>query len=310
MGMMRGLLLAASQNVWLRERAVRYPFVRRSVSRFMPGERLDDALDAANALQRQGASTMLTRLGENLTRKEEADAVTEHYLGVLEKIAASRIDSQISVKLTQLGLDLDKDRCFESLNKLVERAEALSNFCWIDMEASNYVDVTIELFRRARARSTRVGVCLQAYLRRTAADLESLLPLDPAIRLVKGAYMEPPERAFSSKREVDENYYALATHFLKAARGRQEALLGIATHDPRLVEQLQAFTAEEGIAPRAYDFEMLYGIQRRLQQGLVAKGLRLRVLICYGEYWFPWYMRRLAERPANLLFVVRNILSG
>jgi proline dehydrogenase len=310
MGMLRSLLLAGSQNVWLRERAVRYPFVRRSVSRFMPGDRLDDALDAANVQQRQGTSTMLTRLGENLTRKEEADAVTEHYLGALAKIAASRIDSQISVKLTQLGLDLDKEHCFERLTRLVERAEALSNFCWIDMEASNYVGVTLELFRRARARSPRVGLCVQAYLRRTAADLESLLPLDPAIRLVKGAYMEPPERAFSSKREVDENYYALATHFLKAARGRHEALLGIATHDPRLVGQLQAFTTEQGIAPNAYEFEMLYGIQRRIQQLLVAQGLRLRVLISYGEYWFPWYMRRLAERPANLLFVVRNILSG
>jgi proline dehydrogenase len=310
MGMMRSLLLAGSQNVWLRERAMRYPFVRRSVSRFMPGERLDDALDAARAQQRDGAGTILTRLGENVIRPEEADAVTEHYLEVLERIAGSRIDAQISVKLTQLGLDLDKERCFESLAKLVERAEALSNFCWIDMESSNYVDLTLELFRRARARSRRVGLCVQAYLRRSAADLESLLPLDPAVRLVKGAYMEPPDRAFSSKHEVDESYYALATHFLKAARGRQDALLGIATHDPRLVERLQAFTAEQSIATSAYEFEMLYGIQRRLQQVLVDKGQRLRVLICYGEYWFPWYMRRLAERPANLWFVAKSVLFG
>jgi proline dehydrogenase len=178
------------------------------------------------------------------------------------------------------------------------------------MESSNYVDLTLKLFRRVRARSRRVGLCVQAYLRRSAADLKSILPLDPAVRLVKGAYMEPPDRAFSSKHEVDENYYALATHFLRAARGRQDALLGIATHDSRLVERLQAFTAEQGIAPSAYEFEMLYGIQRRLQQAVVDKGQRLRVLISYGEYWFPWYMRRLAERPANLLFLAKSIMSG
>jgi proline dehydrogenase len=153
-------------------------------------------------------------------------------------------------------------------------------------------------------------VCLQSYLRRTPADLEALIPLDPAIRLVKGAYMEPPERAFPSKRDVDEAYHSLASRFLEATRGRREALLGVGTHDPKLIERLRAFAAAEGIAREAYEFEMLYGIQRGLQQRLVAEKQPLRVLISYGEYWFPWYMRRLAERPANVTFVLKNMFGG
>jgi len=310
MGMMRSVLLAGSQSVWLRESAMRYPFVRRSVSRFMPGERLEDALGAAGDLQREGVGTILTHLGENLTDLGQAGEVTRHYLQVLDQVAGARLDAQISVKLTQLGLDLDAGLCFENLMALVKRAEASRNLIWIDMESSGYVDVTLELFRRARVESPRVGVCLQAYLRRTAADLESLLPLGPAIRLVKGAYMEPPDRAFPRKRDVDENYFALAARFLGASTRVRGALLGIATHDPRLVDRLQAFVASAHVPPAAFEFEMLYGIQRGLQRTLRGQGRRLRVLISYGEHWFPWYMRRLAERPANVLFVMKNVLAG
>lgn len=309
MGIMRSMLLAGSESVWLRERAVRTTFVRRSVSRFMPGETLEDALQAASDEGKKGIATILTRLGENLTRMDEADAGTRHYLDAYDKIKAAGLDAQISIKLTQLGLDLDRERCFENLMKLVEGAQATSNFCWIDMEASHYVDVTLELFRRARTKSGRVGVCVQSYLRRSAADIEALIPMGPAVRLVKGAYREPPERAFPRKRDVDESYYTLATRFLDATRGRREAVLGIGTHDPKLIARLQAFAVEKGIAAGAYEFEMLYGIRRGLQQRLRAEGRRLRVLISYGESWFPWYMRRLAERPANVLFVVRNVFG-
>jgi proline dehydrogenase len=309
MSLMRSVLLAGSQNAWLRERATRYPFVRRSVSRFMPGEKLEDALRATAEQGQLGVGTILTQLGENLTRLSEAGAVREHYKDALQRISAARLDAQVSVKLTQLGLDLDQERCLEHLLALLDRALAHGNFVWIDMEASNYVDATLEIFRRVREKTANVGLCLQAYLRRTPHDLEALLPLDPAIRLVKGAYMEPKERAYSSKREVDESFYALSKHFLTATRGRRGALLGIATHDPRLVERLQSFIAKDGIEKGAYEFEMLYGIQRALQRRLVAEGRRLRVLISYGEHWFPWYMRRLAERPANVWFVARNLLS-
>ena len=309
MGLMRNAFLAGSRSVWLRERAMRYGFVRRSVSRFMPGEGLDDALQAARALQERGASSVLTQLGENIKDADEADAVRRHYLEVLDQAATRGLDAQISVKPTQLGLDLDRELCLAHLKALLERAERHGSFVWIDMESSAYVDATLDLYRRAWASSKRIGVCLQAYLRRTPADLEALLPLRPALRLVKGAYQEPPERAFPRKDEVDEAYFALARRALGASGGDAAEILAIGTHDPRLIERLRAVIAERALPRSAYEFEMLYGIQRALQARLVEGGDRLRVLISYGAYWFPWYMRRLAERPANVWFVARNLFS-
>jgi proline dehydrogenase len=176
------------------------------------------------------------------------------------------------------------------------------------MEGSSYVDATLDLFKSARAASPRVGVCLQAYLRRTPADIEALLPLRPVLRLVKGAYQEPADRAFPDKKDVDAAYLALAGRILAQPGGPE--MLAIGTHDPRLIESLKALASERGVARAAYEFEMLYGIQRALQTRLVAGGDRLRILISYGTYWFPWYMRRLAERPANVAFVARNLFSG
>ena len=308
MGLMRTAFLAGSRSVWLRKRAMRYAFVRRSVSRFMPGEGLEDALEATRQLQEKGASAVLTQLGENVADADEAEAVRRHYLDVLDQAAARGLDAQISVKPTQLGLDLDPKLCLAHLTSLLERAERNGSFVWIDMESSTYVDATLALYRQARAGSKRVGVCLQAYLRRTPADLESLLPLRPALRLVKGAYQEPPERAFPRKADVDAAYFALATRALGAS-GADAEILAIGTHDARLVQRLRATIAERRLPRSAYEFEMLYGIQRALQSQLVADGLPLRVLISYGAYWFPWYMRRLAERPANVWFVARNLFS-
>jgi proline dehydrogenase len=310
MGLMRNAFHAGSRSAWLRERAMRSRVVRRSVSRFMPGEALDDALQATRALQQQGAGTVLTQLGENIEDASEAEAVRRHYLEVLDLAHARGLDAQISVKPTQLGLDLDRDLCLAHLKVLVERAEKLGNFVWIDMESSAYVDATLELFRKARASSSRVGVCLQAYLRRTPSDMEALLPLRPALRLVKGAYQEPADVAVPRKADVDEAYFALARRALGADGGDAAEVLAIGTHDPRLIDRLRATIAERGLPRSAYEFEMLYGIQRPLQARLVEGGDRLRVLISYGSYWFPWYMRRLAERPANVGFVVRNFFSG
>jgi len=310
MGLMRSVFLAGSRSVWLRERAMRYAFVRRSVSRFMPGETLDDALEAARALQQQGASSVLTQLGENIADAREAVAVERHYLDVLDQAAARGLDAQVSVKPTQLGLDLDPQLCLARLIALVKHAEARGNFVWIDMESSAYVDATLDLFRRARAVSPRVGVCLQAYLRRTPADLEALLPMRPALRLVKGAYQEPADRAFPRKQDVDQAYFSLAARILGQLRGEGGELLAIGTHDGHLIDRLRALASERGVPRAAYEFEMLFGIQRALQARLVEGGDRLRVLISYGSYWFPWYMRRLAERPANVWFVARNLLSG
>jgi len=309
MSIARKVLLAASTNAWLRQRAMRAPFVRRSVSAFMPGERVEDAMAAGSRQQTQGIGTILTRLGENVTHAEEAEEVTRHYLGVLDKVQAAGLDAQISVKPTQLGLDLDKALCFRNLQRLVDRAGERRNFVWIDMESSPYVDPTLDLFRQMRARSPHVGVALQAYLYRTAQDIDALLPLGSAIRLVKGAYLEPPAIAFPKKADVDANFYSLASRLLSPEAQQRGTLLHIATHDPRLIDRLNAFIADARVPQSAYEYAMLYGIQRPLQARLVRDGRRLRVLIAYGEYWFPWYMRRLAERPANVWFVVKNVFA-
>lgn len=309
MSLARRTLLALSTNAWLRDHATKTAFVRRAVSTFMPGEHLEDALTATLQQQAQGIGAILTRLGENVTRLEEADNVTAHYLDVLDRVKAAGARAQISVKPTQLGLDLDKERCFQNLQRLVDRAAECGNFVWIDMESSAYVEPTLDLYRRTLARSSIVGVALQAYLYRTAADIEALLPLGPAIRLVKGAYLEPPDIAFPKKADVDANYVTLAERLLGSEARATGTRTHIATHDPAIVGRLGGFIAANRVPESAYEYAMLYGIQRPLQQRLVAAGKPLRVLISYGESWFPWYMRRLAERPANVWFVAKQAFA-
>jgi proline dehydrogenase len=309
MSLSRKILLALSTNAWLREKATKADFVKRSVSVFMPGETVEDAMAAAAVQERQGIRTIFTRLGENITRVEEAEEVTQHYLSVLDKVKAAGLQAQISVKPTQLGLDQDRELCLRNLQRLVDRASETGNFVWLDMESSPYVDPTLDLFRRIRERSPLVGIALQAYLYRTAADIESLLPLGPAIRLVKGAYLEPPDIAYPKKADVDESYYKLATRMLQEDAQKAGTLVHVATHDPVLVGRIGAFVVEHKVPATAYEYAMLYGIQRPLQQRIVKDGRPLRVLIAYGEYWFPWYMRRLAERPANVWFVAKNLFA-
>lgn len=275
----------------------------------MPGERLDEAMAAASRESALGVKTILTKLGENVTGVEEAEEVTRHYLDALDRIKASGLPAQISVKPTQLGLDLDAALCFGNLQRLVDRAAERETFVWIDMESSRYVDRTLDLFRRTRARSPRIGVALQAYLYRTEADLESLLPLGSAIRIVKGAYLEPPALAFPKKADVDENFYKLSCRVLGASDPPAGSLLHIATHDERLINRLATFIGEHRVPASAYEYAMLYGIQQPLQRRLARGGRPLRVLISYGDNWFPWYMRRLAERPANVWFVVKSIFA-
>jgi proline dehydrogenase len=310
MSFARKALLAAANNAWLRDRATRTALVRRSVSRFMPGERLEDAMNAVARLQQAGISAILTQLGENLTDAAAAEAVTRHYLEVLDTIGASGLDAQISVKLTQLGLDLDQSLSFRNLQRLLDRARERHNFVWLDMESARYVDATLDLFRRAHEHSKNVGVAVQAYLYRTEEDVEGLLQLGAAIRLVKGAYLEPSTVAYPRKSDVDENYYALACRILDEHGRRPGNLLHMATHDSWLIDRLTAYVAGTNVSSSAYEYAMLYGIQEPLQRRLVAAGQRLRVLISYGEHWFPWYMRRLAERPANVLFVARSLLRA
>jgi proline dehydrogenase len=311
MGFARSLLLAGSQSAWLRRRAPRLPFVRRTVARFMPGEDLPDALAAAAELRTAGITTLLTRLGENIDDAAQADEVAGHYLSVIDKAKERGLDAEISVKLTQLGLDQDKELCYQHVSRLLERAAAAgAGTVWVDMESSEYVDRTLDLYRLLRRAYPNVGVALQAYLRRTASDLEALLPLGPSIRLVKGAYREPPDRAFPRKRDVDENYFRLARMMVGEPARRAGAFAAFGTHDVALIERLRGHLREAAVPRDAFEFEMLYGIQRAEQRRLAAEGERMRVLISYGDYWFPWFMRRLAERPANVWFVARSLFGG
>jgi proline dehydrogenase len=309
MGLMRSLLLAGSENRWLRRRAPHLPFIKQAVTRFMPGERLEDALAAANDLRPQGIGVVLTELGENVSDAAQADDVTRHYSAALAKVAASGLDCHISVKLTQLELDADAERCYGNLRTLVARAKEHGTMVWIDMEQHKYVDATLKAYRRALGEFPNVGVCLQAYLYRTTNDLESLIPLGGGVRLVKGAYREPADVAYPKKRDVDENFLALA----KLMLGREAQASGLravfGTHDQRLMTAIQHHMESTGLSRDSAEFHLLFGIQRAEQARLAREGYRVRVLISYGEQWFPWYMRRLAERPANVLFVARSILS-
>ena len=310
MGLMRAALLAGSESAWLREKAVRRPAVQRAVARFMPGERVEDALRAAATASGLGLAAVLTRLGEGVRNAAEAGEVTRHYLEVLDRVAGSPRPVEISVKPTQLGLDIDHALCAASLRALVERARATGNFVWIDMEQSRYTDATIRLCLEARALGPHVGVCVQAYLRRTPEDIEPLLAAGAGIRLVKGAYKEPVTAAFAARREVDARYLALAQRLLSDDARRSGARAVFGTHDPRLLEAICAHAAGEGREAAACEFHLLYGIRRAAQEQLARAGHRVSVLISYGEYWFPWYMRRLAERPANVLFVMKSLFHA
>jgi proline dehydrogenase len=288
------------------QRLPRYAFVRRAVRRFMPGETLEAALAEAAALRDRGLGTVLTYLGENIRDLSEADRVREHYLGVYAQIAARHLPTEISVKLTQLGLDLSPNRTLEHLRALARGAADHGNFLWLDIESSGYVEATLETYRRLRKEYANVGLCLQAYLYRTNGDLASLLPLLPSIRLVKGAYREPKTVAFPRKADVDRNFLAIGRMLLGGIPDRVRRVV-IATHDIAIIEELLRHAKSHGLPTDAFEFHMLYGIKSDLQQRLVHEGWRVRTLISYGSAWFPWYMRRLAERPANVWFVARSI---
>jgi proline dehydrogenase len=309
MNPMRNLLLAGSRSAWLQRQATQRQFVKLAVRRFMPGETVDDAVKAALAENREGLLVTLTHLGENLQHRAEADAVLEHYLGVLQRMAVEGVKGEVSIKPTQLGYDIDSAMCTHHTRVLAEAARVHGSRLWIDMEGTSYTDGTLALFREIRRTHGNVGVCLQSYLRRTRADLESLLPLGPAIRIVKGAYAEPANLAFPDKREVDENFHWMAERLWSAEGRAAGSWATLGTHDPVLTSRLVRTAEQLGVPANGYEIAMLYGIQRPEQLRLARSGLSVRVLISYGEHWFPWYMRRLAERPANLLFVAKSMFA-
>ena len=307
--MTRKALIWISENQTLRQKLPRYRFVQRAVSRFMPGEELADALLAAEGMKGKGISSLLTLLGENITEPAEAKEVVQHYIDALPQIAQKGLDGQISVKLTQLGLDLGEELCYQNLAAIVSRAKEFDNWVWIDMEQSKYVDRTLTLYKKARKEYAKVGVCLQSYLYRTAKDLEDLLPHSPGIRLVKGAYAEPVNLAYPKKKDVDANFMALARVLLTNIK-KQGVTFCVGSHDTAIIQNVQREAEVLGLAKKDYEFQLLYGIQSEEQRQLAEAGHCVRCLISYGHFWFPWYVRRLAERPANIFFAVKQLFRN
>jgi proline dehydrogenase len=302
----RDALLWAAQNRWLGDHLPRYRFVRATVRRFMPGERIEDALDAGTRLGADRIPVTFTYLGENVASPSDADAAAEHYLGLLDEIDARGLDAEISLKPTHLGLELGLEETFERVRRLAERAAALGRHVFLDMESSPYVEPTVQLYRRLRDAAPNTGVCIQAYLKRTPADVDDLAARGASLRLVKGAYREPDDVAIHDRRAIDRVFADLAMRFLEAAGGGR---LALATHDVALLEEIERRAAAAGSGRDAYEIQMLYGIRVADQRRLAADGYRVRVLISYGTHWYPWFMRRLAEHPANVWLAVRNVFA-
>jgi len=302
---MRTLLLRLSESKRLESLMMSDGLSRRVARRFVAGETLDDAIQAARAINRAGRSASLDLLGENVSGEAGARSAADGYLAMFDRIEREKLDANVSLKLTQLGLDLGEPLCQELLEKIVEHATRQGNFVRVDMEGSAYTQRTVEMTKRVRAKYTGVGTVMQAYLYRAEQDIQDLLAAGCRLRLCKGAYKEPPEIAFPEKKDVDANYLKLMKMILPSGTYH-----GIATHDPAMIDATKQFVREKNIARDQFEFQMLYGIRSDLQEQLVREGYRLRVYIPFGTDWFPYFMRRLAERPANLIFFLRNLLSG
>jgi proline dehydrogenase len=269
--------------------------------RFVAGEELDEAIAAARVSNDQGMLVSLDYLGENVATAADAQRARDAYLQVFDRIAAEKLDANVSCKLTQLGLDLSPEFCEGQVLSIVERAASCDNFLRVDMEGSAYTERTIEVVKKVRSRSPAIGTVIQAYLYRSEQDIQDLLAIGCRIRLCKGAYKEPPHVAFPKKEDVDANYVKLVRLLLPSGFYH-----GIATHDPRMIGATIRIAAENRVSKADFEFQMLYGVRTDLQRRLVRDGYRLRIYIPYGRDWFPYFMRRLAERPANLGFFVRN----
>ena len=308
-GLLRRGILAASHNPGLTRLARRHG-MRLGASRFVAGETLDEAAVVLRALAARGFVTNTTLLGESVFEADKAEQIVATYLTILDRIAAEGLPTNPSVKLTHLGLDVapafggGEDLAHRNIARLAAHAGARGNFVRIDMEDSPRVDPTLRIYRRLRAEGIgNVGIVVQSYLNRSERDVRDLLPLRPNVRVVKGAYLEPPDVAFPRKADVDRNYLTLAELLLTG-----EGYTAIATHDDRLIGRVLALTEEQAIPRGRFEFQMLYGVRPRLQADLLRRGYRVLIATPYGPDWYPYLMRRLAERPANLLFVLRNLL--
>jgi proline dehydrogenase len=318
--MLRPLLLHLSHARWARNLVTPFHFARRAAARFVAGETLAEAIAAVRALNAKGLNASLDHLGENVTTAADATRATEDYLFALEQIAASGIRSNISLKLTQLGLEVDEAICKHNLRRILEKAQATQNFVRLDMESTAYTDRTLAVFGALHREFDNLGLVLQAYLYRTEKDLIALMEEKAPIRLCKGAYDEPPDKAFPRKADVDANYLKLARNLLDHAwalpptadPGRHPPLAALATHDEKMIvaAKMYAAAAARKISRGYFEFQMLYGIRRDLQEQLAAEGYQVRIYVPYGTEWYPYFMRRLAERPANGWFFLSQLLRG
>ena len=306
--MLRALFISLSENRWLRGMAERSAMGRRLSSRFVAGTQVDDALQVTEAVNRAGLSVSVDNLGENVTNADEARNSAQLYHQMLDEIAGRQLNANVSLKLTHMGLDVDEKLARDLVTGLVAKAAAMQppNFVRVDMEGSPYTQRTLDFvheLHRMPGHAGAVGAVIQSYMRRAESDIEKLLAERIRIRLCKGAYKEPDEIAFQKKSEVDANYVRLMKVLMKSG-----VYHGLATHDEGIIQQAKAFARQEHISPDAFEFQMLYGIRRDLQRRLVREGWRMRVYIPFGTEWYPYFMRRLAERPANALFLARNLL--
>lgn len=316
--MLRAILLYLSSAAWARRMITGWRFARRAAARFVAGDTLEEAIKTVIRLNRDGLFATLDHLGENVTNLQEADRATEDYQRLLQDLSPDGIQANASVKLTQLGLNVDYERCVENVLAIAHRATELATFVRIDMEDTSTVDKTLSIYRATRDEGlTNVGLVIQAYLYRSEADTCAILSEGARIRLVKGAYKEPPDLAFPKKADVDANFDRLSGIILTYAQehgaepvsegGRTPPVAAIATHDEARISHARRIAAEIGLPRRAMEFQMLFGIRPDLQRSLQAEGYPVRVYVPYGTEWFPYYMRRLAERPANLWFFLSNM---
>jgi proline dehydrogenase len=303
--MLRAVLLKASQSKSFAHWVTSNNSTRRMAHRFVPGETLDEAIAAARDCNNQGMLASLDYLGENVSSPADAQRARDAYLQIFERIANEKLQANVSCKLTQLGLDLSVEFCEGLVYSVVERAAGYENFLRVDMEGSIYTQRTVELVKRVRARNPAVGTVIQSYLYRSEGDVTDLLAYGCRIRLCKGAYKESPEVAYPKKRDVDAQYIRLMQMLLPSGTYH-----GIATHDPAMIAATIRFAAANNISKNDFEFQMLYGVRTDLQRRLVKGGYRLRIYIPYGREWFPYFMRRLAERPANVAFFARNFLRS
>ena len=303
----RSTLLYLSRQEGLKDFATRFSPFKKMTTRFVAGEDIDEATDAIRELNKLGCTASFDHLNESVATKAETEEEVHEYARVLARIDSAGIKSNVSIKLTQFGLGIDAELAYQNARKTVADAAARGNFVRVDMEGSDVTDVTLDIFRRLRAEFDRdtVGIVVQSYLRRTESDVRELLKIPARIRLCKGAYNENATVAFPDKKDVDDNYIRLMQMLLSSGTYH-----GIATHDERMIEATVAHAQKEGIGKEAFEFQMLYGVRRDLQEQLARDGYNMRVYVPYGKTWYPYFMRRLAERPANVWFIAKNLLRG